>query len=62
MKHIKLSYRAGARFNPQEKPEEERVAEAIDPDTIDTAGVFSEDGLVNTKQEVGHHYFMYFMV
>ena len=62
MKYIKLSYRAGARFNPQGKPEEEREAEVIDPDTIETAGVFSEDGLVNTNQEVGPHSDMFTLV
>ena len=68
MRHIPLRYRTGARFNPQvrqsfkfldfnlllqEKPEEEREVEAEpDPDLIETAGVFSEESLVNVRKEV----------
>ena len=66
--HIPLRYRTGARFNPQvrqtfkclelnlslkEKPAEEREVEAEpDPDLIETAGVFSEESLVNVRKEV----------
>jgi len=50
--HIPLRYRTGARFNPQEKPAEEREIEAEpDPDLIETAGVFSEESLVNVRKE-----------
>ena len=37
----------------QEKPAEEREIEAEpDPDLIETAGVFSEESLVNVRKEV----------
>merc|ERR1711936_294410 len=50
--HIPLRYRTGARFNPQEKPEGEREVETEpDPDLIETAGVFSEESLVNVRKE-----------
>jgi len=50
--HIPLRYRTGARFNPQEKPEEEREVETEpDPDLIETAGVFSEESIVNVRKE-----------
>ena len=71
MNHIPLRYRTGARFNPQvrqtfkclefnlslkEKPAEEREVEAEpDPDLIETAGVFSEESLVNVRKEVDIH-------
>jgi len=52
VKHIPLRYRTGARFNPQEKPAEERSLEADpDPDKIETAGVFAEESLVNVRKE-----------
>merc|ERR1712172_189170 len=49
-----LVYRkkTGGKFNPQEKPAEEREIETEpDPDLIETAGVFSEDSLVNVRKE-----------
>ena len=37
----------------QEKPAEEREVETeADPDLIETAGVFSEESLVNVRKEV----------
>lgn len=54
VQHVKLSYRAGTRFNPQEQLEEEPDQEQVDDvDKIESAGVFAETGLVNvTNKEV----------
>ena len=50
---VKFSILKSQIFFFQEKPEEEREVETEpDPDLIETAGVFSEESIVNVRKEV----------